>query len=58
MNVKIDMSYPEIETAKEIIAVLQKGLKENKQFKLTGYGKQRKDDYIKALDKLVSQLHS
>ena len=57
MEIKLNLSYTEIETAKEIIAVLQTGLKENKQFKLTDYGKKRKDEYIAALDKLVTQLH-
>ena len=54
MEIKLNLSYPEIEAAKEIIAVLQTGLKENKQFKLTEYGKKRKDDYIAALDKLIN----
>lgn len=58
MEIKLNLSYSEIETAKEIITVLQTGLKENKQFKLTDYGKKRKDDYISTLDKLINQLHS
>jgi hypothetical protein len=58
MEIKLNLSYSEIEIAKEIITVLQTGLKENKQFKLTDYGKKRKDDYITALDKLINQLHS
>ena len=58
MEIKLNLSYPEIEAAKEIIEVLRTGLVENKQFKLTEYGKIRKDAYVKALDSLVSQLHS
>lgn len=58
MEIKLNLSYPEIEAAKEIIEVLRNGLVNNKQFKLTEYGKLRKNAYVKALDSLVSQLHS
>ena len=58
MEIKLNLSYPEIEAAKEIIEVLRNGLINNKQFKLTEYGKLRKNVYVKALDSLVSQLHS
>lgn len=58
MEIKLNLSYPEIEAVKEIIEVLRNGLINNKQFKLTEYGKLRKNAYVKALDSLVSQLHS
>lgn len=57
MKLTIDLSVAQIDSAKEILQVLHKGLVDNRQFTLTDYGKSQKDRYIEALQTLLSQLH-